>query len=82
MREHQEAAAAEAELGRIQADIADLEKQLADETQRIRDQYDPAVLVFETTRLTPVKSKIQPTAIGILWLPHERVGGELRKAWE
>jgi len=81
MREHQEAAAAEAELGRIQADIGELEKQLADETQKIRDQYDPTSLVLETTKLTPTKTKIQTTAIGILWLPHERVGGELRKAW-
>lgn len=81
MRESQEAAAAEAELGRIQADIADLEKQLNDDTQKIRDQYDPVTLVLETTRLTPVKNKIQPSDIGILWLPHERVGEELRKAW-
>ncbi|GAA5143044.1 ATP-binding protein [Prosthecobacter algae] len=81
MREHQEAAAAEAELERLQADIAELEKQLADDTQKIRDQYDPTALVLETTKLTPTKTKIQPTAIGILWLPHERAGGELRKAW-
>ncbi|MBB5038330.1 ATP-binding protein [Prosthecobacter dejongeii] len=81
MREHQEAAAAEAELERLQADIAELEKQLADDTQKIRDQYDPTVLALETTKLTPTKSKILPTAIGILWLPHERAGAELRKAW-
>lgn len=81
MRESQEVASAEAELGRVQADIAALEKQLEDETQRIRDQYDPTSLVLETIKLTPIKTKIQPTAIGILWLPHERVGNELRKAW-
>ncbi|WP_208300438.1 ATP-binding protein [Prosthecobacter fusiformis] len=81
MRESQEVAAAEAELGRIQTDIQELEKELADDTQKIRDQYDPTALVLETVKLTPVKTKIQPTAIGILWLPHERTGGELRKAW-
>lgn len=81
MREHQEASAAEAELERVQADIAELEKQLADDTQKIRDQYDPTSLVLENSKLPPVKSKIQPDAIGILWLPHERTGAELRKAW-
>jgi hypothetical protein len=45
-----------------------LEKQLADDTQKIRDQYDPAVLVLETVKLTPVKKNIQVTATGILWL--------------
>lgn len=81
MREHQEAAAAETELARIQEDQATVEKQLEQDVQTLRDQHDPAALVLETTRLTPVKSKIQPSAIGILWLPHERVGNELRKAW-
>ncbi|HEY1082417.1 MAG TPA: DUF87 domain-containing protein, partial [Prosthecobacter sp.] len=81
MRESQEAAAAEAELGRLQADKADLEKQLNDDIQQIRDQYDPTALALETAKLTPVKARIQPTAIGILWLPHERVGEQLRKAW-
>lgn len=81
MRETQEVAAAEAELARIQADMAALEKQLTDESQTIRDRYDPATLVLETVRLTPAKNKIQATAIGILWLPHERTGGELVKAW-
>ncbi len=81
MRESSDVATAQAELGRIEADLADLEKQLADDIQKIRDQYDPVGLVLETVRLTPVKNKIQPAAIGILWLPHERAGGELRKAW-
>ncbi len=81
MREGQEAAAAEAELVRFQQDMADLNKTLEDETQKIRDQFDPTTLALETFKLTPTKNKIQPDAIGILWLPHERVGGELKKAW-
>lgn len=81
MRESQEVAAAEAELARIDEDTAALEKQLAEDTQTIRDQHDPARLVLETVRLTPAKTKIIPKAIGILWLPHERAGSELRKAW-
>ncbi|MEN3942140.1 DUF87 domain-containing protein [Prosthecobacter sp. SYSU 5D2] len=81
MRESQEVAAAEAELGRIEAEMAEVEKQMADASQQIRDQYDPATLVLETVKLTPAKNKIQATAIGILWLPHERAGDELRKGW-
>jgi flagellar capping protein FliD len=81
MREGQEAAAAEAELKSLEQDIADLNKTLEDETQKIRDQYDPATLALETFKLTPTKTKIQADEIGILWLPHERVSGVLKKAW-
>lgn len=81
MREGQEATAAEAELKSIEQDIADLNQTLENETQKLRDQYDPTTLALETFKLTPVKTRIQPDAIGILWLPHERVGGELRKGW-
>lgn len=82
MRESRETANAEAELARVQEEIAEIEKQLAEETQRIRDQYDPAALVIEKVKLTPVKKNIQVTATGILWLPHERVDQELRKGWD
>jgi hypothetical protein len=81
MRKSQEAAAAEAELVRFQQDMANLNKTLEDETQKIRDQFDLTTLALEIFKLTPTKNKIQPNAIGILWLPHERVGGELKKAW-
>ncbi|MES2598355.1 MAG: DUF87 domain-containing protein [Verrucomicrobiota bacterium] len=81
MREGQEAAAAEAELASLQQDMTELNQTVETETQKLRDQYDPTTLVLETFKLTPVKTRIQPDAIGILWLPHERVGGELRKGW-
>lgn len=81
MREGQEAAAAAAELQSLHDDMAELNKALEDEVQRLRDQYDPTSLVLETFKLTPTKARIQADAIGIVWLPHERVGGELRKAW-
>jgi phage host-nuclease inhibitor protein Gam len=68
MKERREAAAAETELEALQVEMAELEKELADETQKIRDQYDPASLTLESTKLTPVKKNIQVTATGILWL--------------
>ncbi|MDB6006453.1 MAG: uncharacterized protein JWR15_3440, partial [Prosthecobacter sp.] len=60
--------AAEHELDSLKADIAELEKQIADDTQKIRDQYDPATLTFEPFKLSPAKKNIQVTATGILWL--------------
>ena len=60
--------AAQSELESLKADIAKLEKQIDDDTQKIRDQYDPATLAFETFKLSPQKKNIQVTATGILWL--------------
>jgi hypothetical protein len=60
--------AAQNELESLKADIAELEKQIADDTQKIRDQYDPATLTFEPFKLSPLKKNIQVTATGILWL--------------
>ena len=82
MKESRDAEMAEQEVERLKAEMGEIEKQIADETQKIRDQYDPTTMALETTKLTPVKKNILPAATGILWLPHERVGGkELRKAW-
>ena len=81
MREDQEAAAAEAQLSALDEDMAELNRTLEDETRKIREQFDPTTLTLETCKLTPAKNKIQADTIGILWLPHERVGDELRKAW-
>lgn len=67
-REGQDVKAAEGELESLKAEMTALEQQVADETQKIRDQYDPATLAFETFKLTPVKKNIQVTATGILWL--------------
>ncbi|MBB5032007.1 ATP-binding protein [Prosthecobacter vanneervenii] len=67
-KESQDVKAAQNELDALKADIAELEKQIADNTQKIRDQYDPATLTFETFKLTPMKKNIQVTATGILWL--------------
>lgn len=80
-KEDKEAATAEAELERLKADYEALQKDVEDQTQKIRDQYDPTTLAVETQKLTPMKKNIQPLATGILWLPHERRGGGLRKAW-
>jgi hypothetical protein len=60
--------AAQNELESLKADMAELEKQIADDTQKIRDQYDPATLTFEPFKLSPLKKNIQVTATGILWL--------------
>ncbi|MEZ0273626.1 MAG: ATP-binding protein [Roseimicrobium sp.] len=67
-RESREAASAEQEVERYREELKALDQQLADETQKIRDQYDPTALAFETTKLTPMKKNITPSAVGILWV--------------
>ena len=81
-QQSKEADAAEAELERIRAEMADLEAQAEEAVQKVKDQYEPDQLVLEKTRITPLKKNVQPVATGILWLPNEEVRGELRAAWE
>jgi hypothetical protein len=80
-RESQEAAAATQEMERLKMEYDALNKQCEDDVQKIRDQYDPTTLAVETQKLTPLKKNITATATGILWMPYERVGEDLRKAW-
>lgn len=81
-QQSKEADAAEAELERIRAEMAELEAQTEEAVQKVKDQYEPDQLVLEKIRITPLKKNIQAVATGILWLPHEEVRGELRPAWE
>ncbi|WP_009958786.1 helicase HerA domain-containing protein [Verrucomicrobium spinosum] len=67
-RESKEASAAEDEVERYDQELRELDKQLTDEIQKIRDQYDPTALVFETVQLNPLKKNITPSAVGILWV--------------
>ncbi len=80
-KEGGDVASAEGELDRLKTEYEEVHKEVEDQTQKIRDQYDPVTLVVETQKLTPVKKNIQPIATGILWLPYERQGESLRKAW-
>jgi hypothetical protein len=80
-KEGKDAASSEAELERLKIDYDQLNQQVADETQKIRDQYETSTLAIETQQLSPKKKDIQANAVGILWLPHERNGEKLRKAW-
>lgn len=67
-RESREAASAEGEVERYREELKALDQQLSDETQKIRDQYDPTALTFEVVKLTPLKKNITPNAVGILWV--------------
>jgi hypothetical protein len=81
-KEGKDVAATEADLDRLKLEYDQLNKELEDQVQKIRDQYDPSTLSVETQKVTPKKKDIQPTQVGILWLPHERSGEKLRKAYE
>lgn len=67
-RESGDVATAEAEVQKYHDELKALDQQLTDETQKIRDQYDPTALVFESAKLTPLKKNITPSAVGILWV--------------
>lgn len=80
-REGQDVDAAEAELARLKGEYEAIDKEAEAEIQKLQQQYDPAALVLETTRLTPMKKNISVAATGILWLPFERVGSTRKQAW-
>jgi hypothetical protein len=72
---------AETALERLKIEYEALNREIEDQTQKIRDQYDPTTLVVQPEKISPKKKDIQANAVGILWLPHERVGSKLRKAY-
>ncbi|MCB1224569.1 MAG: DUF853 family protein [Verrucomicrobiales bacterium] len=81
-KESRDVAAAEEEYERYKDQIAELEEKMNEEVEKMKESYDPSALKFESAKVTPLKKNIQPTATGILWLPHEEVRGELRTSWE
>ncbi len=81
-KEGKEAGNAEDEVERLKVEHDALLKDTEEQVQKIRDQYDTATLKLDATKLTPMKKNIQGTATGIVWMPHERVGGDLRPAWD
>ncbi len=80
-KQSQDVSIAQSEVDRLKAAYDALNKSLEDETQKIRDQYDPDNLKLETEKLSPQKKNIQSTATGIIWMPYERVGANLKPAW-
>lgn len=67
MRENREAAIAEQEVERYRGELQALDQLLADETQKIRDQYDADALTFEKVKLQPMKKNITPQNVGVYW---------------
>ncbi|MDB6075706.1 MAG: hypothetical protein JWO89_3346, partial [Verrucomicrobiaceae bacterium] len=80
-KQSQDVSVAQGEVDRLKAAYDTLNKEAEEAAQKIRDQYDPNNLKLETQKLSPVKKNIQATATGIIWMPYERVGAELRQAW-
>lgn len=80
-KQSQDVSVAQGEAARLQAAYEALNKETEDAVQKIQDQYDPNNLKLETQKLSPVKKNIQITATGIIWMPYERAGAELRQAW-
>ncbi len=67
-KERGEAAAAESNIEALKQQLKDLDAQLEEGTQKIRDQYDPTNIVLEPTKLSPKKTNITTNAVGVLWV--------------
>jgi cytidylate kinase len=67
-KERGEAAAAESNIEALKQQLKDLDAQLEEGTQKIRDQYDPTNIVLEPTKLSPKKANITTNAVGVLWV--------------
>lgn len=66
-REQQDVARAQESLEVLQQRQAEMEAELALETERIRQQFDPAAVQVEQVSLQPRKSDIDVTFVGLLW---------------
>ena len=80
-KESRDVAAAEAEMKKLQEDIDEMEKELAEAIDGLKEDYEIENLKLETVRLTPYKKDIDVDVTGILWLPHERSGDALTPVW-
>ncbi len=67
-KERGEASAAESNIEALKQQLKDLDTQLEEGSQKIRDQYDPTNIVLEPTKLSPKKTNITTNAVGVLWV--------------
>ena len=78
-KERGDAASAAATVEQCKQQLKDLDAQLEAESQKLKDKYDTNALAFEVVKLSPKKTNVTPSAVGILWLPHRKDG---EAAWE
>lgn len=74
-----EASTAAAVVEQCKQQLKALDAQLEEESQKLKDKYDTNALAFETAKLSPKKTNVTPSAVGILWLPCRKDG---EAAWE
>ncbi len=77
-KQHQDVAVAEDKVEGLQAEIAELEKQLQEQIAGLSEAYDPAALVLETETLKPTKANVSVDSVSLLWLPYD---GRGERAW-
>ncbi|HYF50281.1 MAG TPA: ATP-binding protein [Planctomycetota bacterium] len=66
----------------LQQQYTELEAQFKAETDALSAKYDAAHESLEKISLKPKKTDISVTHLTLVWLPHQRSGGELRPVWE
>ncbi len=71
-------ATVEAALGRL----AELEAEFEQETEEIREKYDPSLEDLETVVVRPKKKDIAVDLVALAWAPYWQRGAEAAPAWE
>jgi hypothetical protein len=77
-KQHQDVSAAEDKVEAVQAQMAEVNRQLEAELAALSQSYDPAALALETETLKPTKANVSVDSVSLLWLPYDARG---ERAW-
>jgi len=77
-KQHQDVNIAEDKVEGVQAEIAELEKQLQAQIAELTQAYDPSALALETETIKPTKTNVSVDSVSLLWLPYDERG---ERAW-
>ncbi len=73
---------AEENLEELESEVKELQAERYRDLDKIDDSLDPTVEPVETVALRPYKKDIVVKALGLIWLPHRKVGEfDVEKAW-
>ncbi len=82
MKESQDAAAAEENVGALQQQLADLEAKLKTEIEAYAASTDPLHETLETITVRPKKTNISVRFLSLAWAPHwQKADGSIAPAW-
>ncbi len=82
MKEAQDVERARATVEAALARLAALEAEFEQETEQIRDKYDPSLEDLETVVIRPKKKDIAVNLVALAWAPYWQRGPEAAPAWK